>query len=55
MRDRAAVAITAERAEPTAHAVLEELFTETEIAVCLRQLKNRKAAGPDGLLVELLK
>ena len=35
MRDRAAIAIAAERAVPTAHEGLDELFMETEIAACL--------------------
>ena len=55
MRATAGEAIRAERATPSAHATLDLPFTEEEVRACLWTLKNRKAAGRDGLPVELLK
>ena len=47
--------IRAEHATPATHAALDLLFTEEEVRTCLKTLKENKAAGKEGLPVELLK
>lgn len=55
VRAEARTDLTAERDCPTYHAVLDAVFTEEPATLDLHRQEHRKAAGADGLPVELLK